>query len=211
LTGWVPGQRRFRPGGPGARVMQRVGRIMAQLHLHGTDFKAPRGFACPRWDFDGFFGKSSPWHPKRPLRLDPETRRKFNSIMRRTRDTMKRLGTGKNVFGLIHGDLMQANYLIDGNNVHPIDFADFGRGYYLYDMAVTLLMLRPFDRDGSQRAAFIRGYRAIRAFTDEDEALLDILIPARAVLLARWILGAETRSPADVRWVNQTLRLLPSL
>jgi Ser/Thr protein kinase RdoA (MazF antagonist) len=204
LTRWVPGRRRFRATGPGARVLHRVGQIMAELHEHGGAFKPPRGFVCPRWDYDGLFGRSSPWRPPRTVRRDPGSR----AIMQDTRRVMTRLGCSSKVFGLIHGDLIQANYVVDGDAVYPIDFADFGRGYYLYDMAVTLLMLKPFDAGDVQRRAFMAGYRSVRPLSIEQESLLDTFIAARALVLARWILGAAHPTPADVRWADKTLRSL---
>jgi Ser/Thr protein kinase RdoA (MazF antagonist) len=128
---------------------------------------------------------------------------------------MRELGAGRDVFGLIHGDLIQSNYLVDGRpkrvRVHAIDFADFGRGYFLYDIAVTLLMLRPFDRSGAQRVAFLRGYRNIRALSASEEKRIDPFIAIRAVVLARSLLGAPRPSTADLRWVSQTLAWIENL
>ena len=205
LTRWVPGRRRFWKNGPGADVLRNVGYLMARLHEHGQSFKPPPGFRCPRWDWHGLFGTTSPWYPQRKLALDKPTRQLFDRIMRRTRAIMQNLGTGQHVFGLIHGDLMQANYVVDRGHVHPIDFADFGRGYFLYDMAVTLLMLKPFDQRATQRHAFIQGYRQVRPVSPEHESLLDDFLAARAVLLARLALGAAEPRASDLQWVNQTL------
>jgi Ser/Thr protein kinase RdoA (MazF antagonist) len=205
LTLWVPGRRRFRANGPGPDVLEKVGRLMARLHEHGRAFKPPRGFVCPRWDYVGLFGARSPWRPVRPPPLDTATRRLFDRVRRRARSLMQRLGTGRDVFGLIHGDLIQPNYLVDGRHVHAIDFADFGRGYFLYDMAVTLLMLRRFDRTGTQRAAFLRGYRSVRTLSREHEESIDPFIGIRATVLSRWLLGAREPTTADLQWVSQAM------
>jgi Ser/Thr protein kinase RdoA (MazF antagonist) len=205
LTKWVPGQPRFRPNGPGAAVLRQVGRIMATLHTHGASFDMPTDFRCPRWDYAGLFGPRSPWRPATALTIDRATRRAFQRIMRRTHDVMRSLGTGRDVFGLIHGDLTQPNYVVHRGSVSPIDFGDFGRGYFLYDAAVTLLMLKPFDRTGAQRRAFLAGYRDVRPLLREHEELLDTLIAGRAVVLARWALGARKPDAGNLRWVKQTL------
>jgi Ser/Thr protein kinase RdoA (MazF antagonist) len=178
---------------------------MATLHAHGTTWDPPDGFRCPRWDYAGLFSARSPWRPARALSIDADTRRAFERILRETRSVMRSLGTSNDVFGLIHGDLIQANYIVHEDSVRPIDFGDFGRGYFLYDAAVTLLMLKPFDRSGAQRRAFIAGYREVRPLTQEHEELLDTFIAARAVVLARWALGARKRNAGDLRWVAQTL------
>jgi Ser/Thr protein kinase RdoA (MazF antagonist) len=211
LTRWVAGRRRFRRDGPGVGALEKVGRLMAGLHAHGQTFRPPRGFSCPRWDWRGLFGPDSPWRPERPPKMDVATRQLFARVSRQARATMKMLGTGADVFGLIHGDLIQSNYLVDGARVAAIDFADFGRGYFMYDMAVTLLLLKPFDRSGRQRAAFLRGYRSVRPLRAEHERLIDTFIAVRAVVLAKWLIGARRPRSADLRWVTQTLPWVASL
>lgn len=121
---------------------------------------------------------------------------------------MRSLGYDDNVFGLIHGDCTQANYVIDRGQIGLLDFGDFGFGHFVYDMAITLLMLKPFDQSGAQRRAFIRGYREIRDLPPEHENLLDVFVAARAVVLAKWVLGAAKPNPGDLEWVHQTLRWL---
>lgn len=72
-----------------------------------------------------------------------------------------------------------------------MDFGDCGYGYYLYDMGVTLLMLRGLDPDGSQRAAFLRGYREVRDLPEAHEALLPLFTAARAAAFVRWTMGND--------------------
>jgi Ser/Thr protein kinase RdoA (MazF antagonist) len=90
----------------------------------------------------------------RAIQADRRTRRLFGHVMRRARTAMDVLGRDPLAFGLIHGDLIQANYVVHRNRVGAIDFGDFGRGYFLYDMAVTLLMLKPYStRTGASHAS----------------------------------------------------------
>ena len=84
-----------------------------------------------------------------------------------------------------------------------------GRGHFVYDMAVTLLMLWPFDPGQSQRAAFLQGYRAVRPFPLAHEKLLNLFIAARGVGISRWILGNDAnRSESGKRWVAGTVKRL---
>lgn len=211
LTRWVPGVRRFLSTGPGERVLHEVGRLMARLHLHGQKFRPPQGFRCPRWDCDGLFAEGSPWFPEYPSAINPPLRRMFSKVICRARTVMESLGAGRAVFGLIHGDLMQANYVVHNGSVHAIDFADFGRGYFLYDMAVNLLMLRPFDRSGRQREAFLRGYREIRPLAAANELLIEIFLAVRAVVLCRSIYGSARPEADNLNWVAATLPWLKDL
>jgi Ser/Thr protein kinase RdoA (MazF antagonist) len=135
-------------------------------------------------------------------------RRWFRAVAHRADQAMHELGSDPDSFGLIHGDLTQANYLCHGRDVHVIDFGDFGCGYYLYDMAVTLLMLMRFDTNGSQRAAFLSGYSEIKSLPSGCDMWLDAFISARMVVLAKWILGGRSPSDVDRKWVAEMVELV---
>lgn len=52
---------------------------------------------------------------------------------------MDRWGQGREVYGLIHGDLgLDTNLLFWGGQARAIDFDDSGYGYYLYDLPLVL-------------------------------------------------------------------------
>lgn len=104
---------------------------------------------------------------------------------------MDQLGTSRKVWGVIHGDLMQANYLIHRRHVRVIDFADFGIGYFLYDMAITLFALWGLDPDDLQRQAFLAGYRQVRELSLDHDRLLDVFIAGRGVVQARFVMASD--------------------
>lgn len=59
-------------------------------------------------------------------------------------------------FGLIHADFHSGNYLLDGAEVHIIDFDRCGFGFYLFDLALALMELR-----AEQRLVFLQGYENV--------------------------------------------------
>jgi Ser/Thr protein kinase RdoA (MazF antagonist) len=191
LTSWVKGRLYLRKGGPGPRALRLVGMAMAQIHIHGQQFRRGAAFRCPRWDWQHLFGERSPYFPgaeKEVLRLREQ--RLYSRVIGQCRAAMDRLGTGRDVFGLVHGDLIQLNYLFYKGDVRIIDFGDFGCAHYIYDMAVTLFALLDLDPDGAQRRAFIEGYRELRCFPEEHKNMLDVFLAARGVLLSRSVIGA---------------------
>jgi Ser/Thr protein kinase RdoA (MazF antagonist) len=198
MTRWVEGRRYFRKDGPGVRVLWQVGRIMARMHRHAEDFVSPQGFHCPVWNWERLF-KESPAATiaEAERRMPDEGRHLVRETEQRIGGVMDRLGTGRDVFGVIHGDLIQANYLIHGGEVRVIDFADFGYGHFLYDTGSTLFGLWGLDEDQQQRKAFLSGYREVRPLSPAHEASLDLFIAARAVVQARFALTSQ--HPADQR------------
>jgi len=192
LLRWVEGRRYFRRHGPGRRVVHKVGRIMATMHTLAEAFAPPKGFTCPVWNWERLFRYRRSVSDKRAIRrLPPADRRLFAKVERQVQAAMDNLGSSRKVLGVIHGDLMQANYLIHRAQVRIIDFADFGVGYFLYDMAITLFALWGLDPGDRQRQAFLTGYREARSLSLDHERLLDVFIAGRGVVQARFVLASE--------------------
>ncbi|MFH7029920.1 MAG: phosphotransferase [Heteroscytonema crispum UTEX LB 1556] len=60
-------------------------------------------------------------------------------------------------WGLIHADLNENNYIFHQGETRPIDFSCCGFGYYLSDIANSLLHLVP-----ENRRSFLSGYQHAR-------------------------------------------------
>jgi Ser/Thr protein kinase RdoA (MazF antagonist) len=60
------------------------------------------------------------------------------AVLERARRTQNVLGYGPDLYGLIHADLHQGNYLFHGDEVRVIDFDDCGWGHFAHDLAVTV-------------------------------------------------------------------------
>jgi Ser/Thr protein kinase RdoA (MazF antagonist) len=189
MTKWVEGKRYFRKLGPGERVLREVGRIMATMHRHAESFLPPEDFHCPVWNWDRLFGRIAAETSDAEQRLvSAEGCRLIRETEQRIRVATNAVGTGREMFGVIHGDLIQANYLVHQGEVRVIDFADFGFGHFLYDMGITLFGLWGLDADHKQRRAFLSGYRAVRPIAPDHEELLNLFIAARGVVQARFVM-----------------------
>ncbi len=210
---WVDGRRYFRKNGPGVRVLGAVGRLMAHMHDHAEKFRPSSSFSCPVWNGERLFGSQmSEAIGSQPVRLTAPEIRLCDRAERQVGMAMRSLGTGSGVFGVIHGDLIQSNYLVQGDDVHFIDFADFGFGHFLYDMAITLFGLHGLDPEARQRRAFLEGYRQVRDLPLDHERFLDVFIAGRALVPARFVLGSShpgDRAIAE-RYVRRIVDGLPS-
>ena len=197
LSAWVPG-RRFSAGLTPARL-ERVGRFMGRMHRHAAAFVPPPGFTRPRWDWERLFGAASVLGPANRDRVfDAVDLAVFAALARQADGVMRALGEGPRVFGMIHSDLHQGNYLFEGQDVHAIDFDECGFGHYLFDMAVTLFALRRREDYAPLRAAFLQGYRGEHALTERDEQYLETFLAIRVVDFVNWIMSWP--SPDDQPW-----------
>ena len=120
--------------------LEAVGRLTARLHNHAAHLDIPAWFDRPRIDaadakteeeVDRFFTDN----------ISVAAADVMREALRRARRAQRVLGDGPETFGLIHADIHQHNYLFRGHDVRLIDFGDCGWSHYVYDLAVTLLVL----------------------------------------------------------------------
>ena len=194
LFRWVNG--RFHQARLCPSDLERVGMLMAKLHLHVQRFTLPQGFTRERWDLAGLQGGTLGIEPGLGRKhLSPEECSVLDKVAERVGQTMHTLGEVPEVFGLIHADIHQWNYLFHRGNVHLIDFDTSGWGYFLYDIAVTFSTLLNHPELLVLRTAFLRGYRKVRPLAIEQEACIDTFVAARIFGHTQW-LAAHIGEPA---------------
>lgn len=180
LCHWVDG--RFVDERLNPPQLYALGEATARLHRHGARMNGlDRGRVDDLTDFgrsqvDGF----SDAVLERAVTLadgDPRVR----AAIERVRAVRSRLGYGADVFGLVHGDLRQDNYLFRRGRVRVIDFDDCGYGHYAYDLAVAIGELGHLPQREELRDALLDGYRSVRP----DAATTDPVVLATFAELRR--------------------------
>ncbi len=189
LFGWVEG-RFCGQANLTESHLEKVGRLMGELHHYAQEFIPPSGFTRMRWDCEGLFGGGlgGTLENARSL-LGAERRETVDRAINRIDRAMRQLGETSSVWGLIHGDLQQLNYVFSKGEARAIDFDDCGWGYYLYDISTSLGPLVSRNDFSALRAAFLRGYRSVRHLRPKDEALLTDFLIADRLKLATWMAG----------------------
>jgi Ser/Thr protein kinase RdoA (MazF antagonist) len=183
LFRWMEG--RFLERGLRPVHLEDVGRLTGKLHEHSAQLTVPAGFERQCVDrTDGEFEEYvarlfGDWGP-------PNSAGVMREVLHRVRRAQEELGSGPARFGLIHADVHQYNYLFSGVRARLIDFDDCGWGHYLYDPAVTLLHVDSLPRGPALRAAYLRGYRQVRALSAREEELIETFIMLRLVQDASW-------------------------
>jgi Ser/Thr protein kinase RdoA (MazF antagonist) len=203
--------------------MERVGELMAHLQNHSAGWELPSGFTRGRVDhplINSQRGKPFARENISYIRtlvgemLSHEVAAQVTEALHRARRAEEEMGSGPEVFGLIHADLHYGNLLFEGDSVRAIDFDDCGFGNLLYDMAPMLNAIMEWDNYPALRAAMLEGYRRVRPFPTEHEAHIDDFIALRRVQDAVWALEVKEH-PAlgedPVGEVRQYLTALPRL
>jgi Ser/Thr protein kinase RdoA (MazF antagonist) len=184
---WVYG--RFQRRNPRPVHLERTGVTTAILHRHAQtyDAGAQSGFIDVEWGG----GMRDIWDKGIDQdAISAEDRPIFEQVRKITSDALDSLGTEKDAYGLIHGDLHLGNVFFADGAANVIDFDDCGFGHYLNDLAITLWYLRgrpDFDR---YRDALLEGYvRGGGVVSAEKFELLDTLNASRSILMALYIAG----------------------
>jgi Ser/Thr protein kinase RdoA (MazF antagonist) len=196
LFHWVPGD--FRNDTLRPNDLRGVGTFMAQLHCHAHQFVAApspsptrRALFCDVHAWMDVPGKAAAHFSAEELAV-------FVAAAQRVHTTVQALGESQDVFGFIHADLHQWNYLFHGEEVRAIDFDDCGWGYYTYDMAVTLSYLEERATFPALRDAFLTGYQRVRPLPRGFVECLEVFLAARILFIVPWILSWP--QPDHVTW-----------
>ncbi len=99
---------------------------------------------------------------------------------------LERYGRDPATFSMIHADLHHHNVLVDGERLTVIDFDDAGFGWHQYDIAVALYHSQATSNVAAVERAFVDGYRAKRAISDEALALVPMFQLIRGVAIIGW-------------------------
>ncbi|MEO0978208.1 MAG: phosphotransferase [Pseudomonadota bacterium] len=167
-------------------IFFKLGRQMARMHAVSDRWTPPAWFRRIRWDRDTLVGPDPLWgrfweNPD----LDADER---TLLQRFRREADARLEELDHVLdtGLIHADLVRENVMIDGQDLHLIDFDDAGFGYRMFDVSTALFKNRQEPDYRELETAFLTGYGSARKL---DVSTLDLFLGLRAVSYVGWIIA----------------------
>lgn len=119
---------------------------MAKLHKYASEWKNPPGFK--RFSFDENYILKS-FTKINNIKIGLHNKDAFEIIKssgEKAIDKMKKIEKTNLTWGLIHSDFSPFNFIVNNHNICPVDFADCGFGYYLYDMAKAFNFVAPEKR-----------------------------------------------------------------
>ena len=202
IVDWIDGEQfgseeRGLEGSPGeirARF-ETLGGVMAKMHNQAQHWQAPEGFTRHAWDVDGLTGEAPFWGRFWELpALSARQRDMMLEVRDRLRAELAAFGTAPDRYGLIHADLVSENILTGADGIRVIDFDDCGYGWYLFDIATSIIFLHGARHFAVAKEALIAGYRQTRPLPDDHLAWFPVLLMARATTYLGWM---HTRSETE--------------
>ncbi|GIN71903.1 homoserine kinase [Bacillus sp. J14TS2] len=135
----------------------KMGVLMGRLHEVAASFSPPPGFVRPIWGADSFRLEMAKLERHYTRFLSEKSWGMYQSAAKKVLSELAVIPKNDDNYGLIHADLHTGNLVFKDGYPYPIDFGRCGYGYYLYDIAGTLLELMPKNRQ-----MFIQGYESVR-------------------------------------------------
>lgn len=145
-----------------------IGAMMGRLHQATSCFVPPADFVRPIWGADSFRHEMSKLERYYTRFLSTPAWKVYQNAAEKILSELAGMHMSKKNYGIIHADLHTGNIVFRGNQPFPIDFGRCGYGYFLYDMAGTLVGLYP-----KQRWEFIQGYESLRKLEKGYERVLE--------------------------------------
>ncbi|KGE17742.1 phosphotransferase enzyme family protein [Paenibacillus wynnii] len=154
LMRWVEGT--HASGGLSDEQIFKEGILLAKLHKTSMDFELTPNFARPNWGEQSFRRAMSRLKKYYDRFLSDIEFQLYQLAAERILSWITQLHKDSRSYGLIHGDLHQGNIIFYNGEPRPIDFGRCGFGYFLYDIAHTILGIYPLKRE-----LLIKGYETI--------------------------------------------------
>jgi Ser/Thr protein kinase RdoA (MazF antagonist) len=186
LFEWLPGTEP--PADQLAEKFELLGDICARMHRHSRRWTRPPAFVRFDWDFDCCVGSTPRWGRWQDgLGMGREELATLGRAAALMRDRLRRFGTGRERFGLIHADMRLANLLVNGPDIQVIDFDDCGFGWFLFDLGAALSFFEHDPQVPELCEAWLRGYRRTLPLAERESAEIPTFILLRRLQLVAWV------------------------
>lgn len=179
ITRWLEGTVRRPRHGLDVTDAQQLGTTLGDVHLASRAFAPqPQGrptLGDPTWLLSGATADDvepiASW-------FGPDDRALLEDVIDRVRPALASLSSEERQSGAIHQDFILGNCVWQQGVLGILDFADWGVGPFLYDLAPMLTNIGDQPR---MRAAFLTGYRSRQPLSGAQEAVLPLLEAVRHV------------------------------
>lgn len=195
-------------------VLERVGAAVARQHLYSSGFGCGHDGGAKELDAERLVGSKSclgDGSAEQMIRsvdfaILTEAASRIETAMTRARQ----LG---GQYGLIHADLAPANWVFHEGEPRPIDFDEFGRGFFLFDLLGVLWSHVSWEHYPRFRNHLLAGYERVRPLPAVVKDAADLF---QAATLFAWFnhgcrLSDSAARAEFLKWVPSTARAVAKL
>ncbi len=185
-----------------------LGAELARLHVASDAMAMPDAFTREAMDIDALLGDQPSWGRfwENPSLSDEEAALLLEARVKVRRVIEAHSETGD--WGLIHGDALRENVLVQGDAVRLIDFDDGAFGFRMHELGVA--MAQNWDQANAipLGRALLRGYDSVRPLPVDAEALLEAFMLMRGLSSCGWVIGRyEDDHPAVRQYAERALAI----
>ncbi|MDB4868047.1 MAG: hypothetical protein JWR03_2380 [Cohnella sp.] len=126
--------------------INKMGVLMAKLHDASSNFVPSDNFVRSSWDDKSFTRDYNRLKQHYRSFITDEEFELYGQAADKVVGELADIKDNTQDFGMIHADLHIGNFVFHNGDPYPIDFGRCGFGYYLYDLAQTLVGLYPVQR-----------------------------------------------------------------
>lgn len=193
LLTWLEGEH-FSPAAANARgQVERLGMLVARMHLFAMRWTPE--LARPRYNGDYFRRIFARLLHGVDLEIFSETVYwTLRSTVHKINTEIGQLSFDSDQWGMIHADLHVGNFLVNHEEIIPIDFSFCGLGHYLFDLSVCLTGGLKTDL----RQPFLDGYRRQRSLADDSFQVIEAFALAGRMRYYSYLVG----QPGEHKWLQ---------
>ena len=170
-----------------AKRFFQIGELLAKIHNQACSWKPPKTFSRHSFNLDGLVGEHPFWGRFWEGRLtNKEQRCWLREARHKVCAILTRYGETPETYSLIHADLHPGNVIVNGGQLHIIDFDDSGFGWHQYDFSNALFEYREHRDLSVMQKALFKGYRQHRCLTDQAISYVPLFLVIRALAHIGW-------------------------
>ncbi len=176
---------------------EKLGKITAEMHTHSIAWSRPDGFVRKVWNLKTMVGKDGYWGDWREAADLSFTDIEVISAALKIANSRLKKYHNSDRYGLIHADLRLSNLLINESDMIVIDYDDCGFCWYMYDFAAAISFYELDENVPELQAAWLKGYSAVKAVSQDDINEMQTFIFLRRVLLLAWLTSHSDTPTAE--------------
>lgn len=185
---WIPGN--IIGSNLDPKTAQKLGVLMAKLHVHAETFALPEDSFRDDKDWQGMGHLRANLGTLETSRIESFLEKDqlllCDEVAKRAALAIREINI-QHDFGLIHSDFHTKNCLTWNGNIGIIDFDDCQFAPFLNDIAITMSSFDEFSNQEALRRAFLQGYSETRELPKNYVTEIESFAMERRLRLLRWI------------------------